>query len=141
MDEINRRILALLAGNARLPIKTLAAEVGLARSSARERIARLEAEGVIRGYRAEIAAPEARQQVKAFLILKLVRTPARDTVSRIARLPGVVQCVSVSGDIDVIVEIAGANPAEINDLRDTISALPLVADLTTAIVLKDEIAG
>ncbi|MCA0400329.1 MAG: Lrp/AsnC family transcriptional regulator [Proteobacteria bacterium] len=141
MDEINRRLLALLSENARLPIKSLAAEVGLARSSVRERIARLEAEGVIRGYRAEIAPQPEGALLRAFLIVKLAKTPARELVARIARMPGVRQCLSVSGEIDVVVEIAGENTGALNALRDAISVLPQVADLTTAIILKDEMAG
>lgn len=141
MDEINRRLLALLSENARLPIKSLAAEVGLARSSVRERIARLEADGVIRGYRAEIAPQPEGALLRAFLIVKLAKTPARELVARIARMPGVRQCLSVSGEIDVVVEIAGESTEALNVLRDAISGLPQVADLTTAIILKDEMAG
>ncbi len=51
MDEKNREILRLLQQNARVPLKTLAGKVGLARSSVRERIARMEAEGIILGYK------------------------------------------------------------------------------------------
>lgn len=38
MDAIDRQIVAMLRANARLPLKTLAATVGLARSSVRERL-------------------------------------------------------------------------------------------------------
>lgn len=141
MDEINLRILALLRENARLPIKSVAAEIGLARSSVRERIAKMEADGTIRGYRAETAPLPEGAMLRAFLVLKLAKTPARELVARIVRMPGVRQCLSVSGEIDVIVEIAGENAGALNALRDAISQLPHVADLTTAIVLKDEMTS
>ncbi len=80
MDAIDRKLLGLLGANARLPLKTLAGEVGLARSTVRERIDRLEASGVIRGYRADLA-PEAGPTVSAILSLTLTRTPIPELVA------------------------------------------------------------
>ncbi|WP_437818276.1 Lrp/AsnC family transcriptional regulator [Sorangium sp. So ce1078] len=50
MDDVDRRLLRLLQEDASRPLKVLAAAVDLSRSSVRERIARLEASGVIRRY-------------------------------------------------------------------------------------------
>lgn len=139
MDDKDLKILHLLQENARLPLKTLAGKVGLARSTVRDRIARLEADGVISGYKAKVAwGREGQTSVKAFLVIRLKRTPARETVSRIVALPNVRRCVSVSGDIDVIVEIEADTIAVLNEVRDDIALLPDVADVTTAFVLKDE---
>ena len=68
LDDRDRQILALLRQDARLPLKTLAARIGLARSTLRERLARLEADGVIRGYRIDIA-PEANGTVGAYQLM------------------------------------------------------------------------
>jgi len=137
MDEKNRQILALLQENARLPIKSIAARVGLARSSVRERIARMEANGVIRAYRAEVNASSAQAaEVEAYLILRLDRTPAPKTIARIVAHPEVARCSSVGGDIDVIVETRTADVASLNRLRDELACYPHVVDLTTALILK-----
>lgn len=141
MDEKNRQILALLQQNARISIKTLAARVGLARSSVRERIARLEASGVIRGYRVELAAVDEVPAVEAFLILRLSRTPAPSTIARIVAHPAVTRCSSVGGDLDVIVETSTSDVASLNQVRDEIAGYPQVADLTTALILKRDKRG
>ena len=139
MDEKNLQILRLLQQNARLPLKTLAGKVGLARSSVRERIARMEAEGVILGYKAEVQPSSLREDgVRALLMIRLGRTPARETVARITALPAVCRCFSVSGDIDLVVEIEAGTMAGLNTARDEIALLSDVADVTTAMVLKDE---
>jgi DNA-binding Lrp family transcriptional regulator len=139
MDEKNLQILRLLQQNARLPLKTVAGKVGLARSSVRERIARMEAEGIILGYKAEVR-PNHRggEAVRALLMIRLGRTPARETVSRIAALPSVRRCASVSGDLDLVVEIEAAVISGLNAARDEIALMPDIADVTTAIVLKEE---
>ncbi len=141
MDEKNLQILRLLQQNARLPLKTLAGKVGLARSSVRERIARMEAEGIILGYRADVQSGRGTELVRAVLLIRLRRTPARETVSRITASPAVRRCFSVSGDLDLVVELEAETMSGLNAVRDEIALLPDVADVTTAIVLKDEKPG
>jgi DNA-binding Lrp family transcriptional regulator len=139
MDEKNQKILQLLQQNARLPLKTLAGQVGLARSSVRERIARMEAEGIILGYKASVQPNHRGEEaVRALLMIRLGRTPARVTVSRITALPAVRRCFSVSGDLDLMVEIEAAAMLGLNAVRDEIALMPDIADVTTAIILRDE---
>jgi len=135
MDAIDRKLLGLLGVNARLPLKTLAGEVGLARSTVRERIDRLEASGVIRGYRADLA-PEAGPTVSAILSLTLTRTPIPELVAALVAMPEVRRCYSLSGQVDLLVEAVCADTAALNSLRDAVSARPEVRSLTTALVLK-----
>jgi DNA-binding Lrp family transcriptional regulator len=137
MDDKDRKILDLLLQDARLPLKTLAAKVGLARSSLRDRLSRLEADGIIRGYRAEIAAPAP--GVSAYLFVRLKRTPALDLIEALRAMPGVRSCVSLTGDVDLLVEISAASTDEVNAMRDRISGHESVADLTTSIVLNRNI--
>lgn len=137
LDDKDRKILDLLRQDARLPLKTLAAKVGLARSSLRDRLARLEADGIIRGYRAEIAA--AVHGVSAYLFVRLKRTPALDLIEALRAMPGVRSCVSLTGDVDLLVELSAASTDEVNATRDRIAAHESVADLTTSIVLNRNI--
>lgn len=137
LDDKDRRILELLREDARLPLKALAAKVGLARSSLRDRMARLEADGIIRGYRADIVAPAA--GVSAYLFIRLKRTPAMDLIEVLRRMPEVCGCASLTGDTDLLVELAAATPEQVNAARDRVSTHDAVADLTTSIVLKRDI--
>jgi Lrp/AsnC family transcriptional regulator, leucine-responsive regulatory protein len=136
MDDIDRRILQLLQQDASRPLKALAADVELSRSAVRERIGRLEASGVIRRYTVELAP--AFGTITAFLMVRLVRTPSPKIVSLIVEMSEVVRCSSLSGAIDLLVEVRGASIGEINRVRDTISSEPGVADVETSFVLKHE---
>jgi Lrp/AsnC family transcriptional regulator, leucine-responsive regulatory protein len=139
MDEIDRRILALLQQDASRPLKTLAAEVELSRSAVRERITRLEASGVIRRYTIELAP--AADHLIAILMVRLVRTPAPAIVRQIVGRPEVVRCLSLSGAIDLLVEVAGPDIATINRVRDQIAEDPGVADVETSFVLNHDKAA
>jgi DNA-binding Lrp family transcriptional regulator len=137
LDDKDRQILDLLRADARLPLKTLAARVGLARSTLRDRLSRLEADGVIRGYRADIVDGEA--NVAAYLFIRLKATPAPGLIAFLKRMPEVRSCTSLTGDIDLLVEFAAGSTERVNALRDRISTHESVADLTTSIVLNRNI--
>lgn len=137
IDDKDRQILDLLRADARLPLKTLAARVGLARSTLRDRLSRLEAEGIIRGYRAEIA--EGGPAVSVYLFVRLKTTPAPGFIALLRRIAEVRSCTSLTGDIDLLVELSAASTDRINALRDKISSHEAVADLTTSIVLNRDI--
>lgn len=139
MDEVDRRLLALLKDDASRPLKTLAAAVNLSRSSVRDRIARLQAEGVIRRYTIEVAAALA--AATAILLVRLARTPDPAVVAAVVARADVVRCYSLSGDVDLLVEIAGADVAEINRARDQVAQLPGVVDVETSFVLKHDKAS
>lgn len=135
MDAVDSRILELLRGNARLPLKTIAGAVGLARSSVAARIGRLEAAGVIIGYRAEVAA-DRRGGAAAIVSLELARTPLPETVAAVTGDPAVVRCYSLAGEIDLLVEIAAPDNDALNAARDRLSVLPGVTRARTALILK-----
>jgi DNA-binding Lrp family transcriptional regulator len=137
IDEKDRQILDLLRADARLPLKTLAARVGLARSTLRDRLSRLEADGIIRGYRAEIA--EGGPAVSVYLFVRLKTTPAPTFITMLRRIAEVRSCTSLTGDIDLLVELSAVSTDRINALRDKISSHEAVADLTTSIVLNRDI--
>ncbi|HJR75163.1 MAG TPA: Lrp/AsnC family transcriptional regulator [Luteimonas sp.] len=138
MDDVDRRLIGLLQQDASRPLKTLAAEVGLARSSVRERIERLEKAGVIRRYTIEVAKPEG---PSAVLMVRLSQTPLPSAVNAIVAMPEVFRCRSLSGDIDLLVEIAGDDIAQINRIRDRVAQVRGVTDVMTSFVLNRDKDG
>ena len=137
LDEKDREILNILRDDARISAKALAARVGLARSSLRERIVRLEKSGIIRGYRTDIS--DTSLQAIACLLVKLTQTLSPQVVVRLKRLPEVKRCLSLAGELDLLIDIAAESLARLNQIRDEISNFPEVAETTTAVVLRQEI--
>jgi DNA-binding Lrp family transcriptional regulator len=138
LDTKDRDILRILSKEARIPLKSLAARIGLSRSATTERIAMLEKNGVIRGYRADIGQMET-SFVSAFLLLTLTRTPSIGVLDQLARYPEVRRVSSVSGQLDLIVEVEVPSIDRLNTLRDLIAAHQNVEDLTTLIALRRDI--
>lgn len=138
LDAKDRDILSILSKEARIPLKTLAGRIGLSRSATSERVALLEKSGVIRGYRADIGQID-KGLVSAYLLVTLVRTPSLGILDQLARFAEVRRVSSVSGQLDLIVEVEASSIDRLNTLRDAIASHESVEDLTTSIVLRRDI--
>src|SRR6478735_4229083 len=120
LDAKDRDILAILSREARIPLKTLAARVGLSRSATTERVAALEKGGVIRGYRADIGQMD-KDVIRAFLLVTLTRTPSMGVLDMLAGNAEVRRVSSISGQIDLVVEVEVASIDRLNTMRDIIA--------------------
>ena len=135
LDEIDHRLIALLQDNARLSTVHLAKAVGLSRSTVQERVARLEAAGVIAQYTVRLGGQGDR--LRAWLLLRYADGfTCDDVMPALATLPQVQACHSVAGEIDLMVLVDAGTPAALADLRETVAALKGVDDVTTLPVLR-----
>ncbi|OQM75557.1 Lrp/AsnC family transcriptional regulator [Manganibacter manganicus] len=138
LDAKDRAILAILSREARIPMKALAARVGLSRSAASERVTQLERTGVIRGYRADIGQMEP-NAIRAFLLITLSHTPAIDMLDTLASYSEVRRVSSISGHLDLVIEVEVPSIDRLNTMRDIMASAEAVHDLTTLIVLRRDI--
>ena len=68
MDDLDRKILALLAKNARMPVKEIAEKVALTSPAVSSRIHKLETDGIISGYTVMLNRPADRVYLTAYYI-------------------------------------------------------------------------
>lgn len=135
LDDIDRRLIALLQDNARLSTVQLAKAVGLARSSVQERIQRLEAAGVIAQYTVRLGG--SGDPLRAWLLLRYADSFGCDDVMPVlADIPQVRACHSVAGEIDMLVLVEADTPGTLSDLRERIAAVKGIDDVTTFPVLR-----
>src|SRR5512136_2538935 len=69
MDDLDRQLIALLRGNARLPVATLAKTLKVARGTVQNRIAKLERDGMIAGYTVRLRAPDEARRIVALMLI------------------------------------------------------------------------
>ena len=106
LDEYDRRLIAALQENGRLSNIEVASRVNLSHSSCSRRIARLEREGVIVGYRALTDRQKLGLSVRAYC--GIIRQPEVDWAElahTLAKIEGVVSVFAVSGEVDLMLEI------------------------------------
>jgi len=135
LDDIDQRLLALLAGDARRSLVSLAKAVGLSRSAVQERLQRLERSGAIAGYTIK-RGREGAAPVQAWLQLRFKPGKACiDVMADLTEMAAVRLCHSVAGDVDLLVLVECAAIADVGHVRELIAALPAVASVTTLPVL------
>jgi Lrp/AsnC family transcriptional regulator, leucine-responsive regulatory protein len=135
VEEINRKILALLAADGRMSFTELARQTGLSVSAAQQRVRRLEQRGVIRGYGAVISAEEIGLPLTAFVSIKPFDPASPDDApDRLAHLDAIEACHSVAGDENYILKVRVASPGALEDLLQEIRAAASVSTHTTIVL-------
>jgi Lrp/AsnC family leucine-responsive transcriptional regulator len=134
LDETDRRLLAELRADGRLTHVALAARVGLSRSAVQERISRLERAGIISGYTVRLADPSAEPRVRAYLLIRGGASHER-AVKVLQGFPEVQVADSVSGDIDLVLQLQAERIEDINRVRDEVAKLPGIASTQTLLVM------
>jgi Lrp/AsnC family leucine-responsive transcriptional regulator len=138
IDEIDRRILALLQDNARMTQTEIAKAVGLAPSAVLERLRKLEARGVIKGYVALVDPHVVDQRMLAFVAVRtnVVGDDERIVASRLAASPEVLEVHYVAGDDCLLLKMRARDAEHVGQLlRNQVSAVPGVRSTRTTIVL------
>ena len=138
LDAKDREILEVLSKDARIALKASAGRIGLSRSATTERVANLERSGIIRGYRADIGEIDA-NVIRAILLVTLHRTPAMGLLDQLATDARVRRVSSVSGQLDLVVEVETRTIDDLNQVRDNVARHESVDDITTSVVLRRDI--
>ncbi|MER6506040.1 MULTISPECIES: Lrp/AsnC family transcriptional regulator [unclassified Nonomuraea] len=135
MEEIDRRIVTLLAHDGRMSFTDLARETGLSVSAVHQRVRRLEKRGVVRGYAAVIDHDAIGLPLTAFVSIKPIDPAAPDDApERLAHLSAIEACHSVAGDESYILKVRVASPVALEDLLQQIRASANVSTRTTVVL-------
>jgi len=140
LDRYDRRILAILSKDGRLPITDLAREIGLSKSPCQVRVRRLQKQGYILGFRAVLNAEKLGQDHVAFVEVKLTDTTERalDAFNQAVRgVPEIEQCHMIAGSFDYLLKIRTTSIRAYRQvLGETISNLPHVGSTSTHVSMQ-----
>jgi Lrp/AsnC family leucine-responsive transcriptional regulator len=138
LDPTNRRILLELQSDARLTLAELGRRVGLSPPAVGERLGRLEREGVIAGYRAELDPRALGYQLAAVLRIR----PAPRQIAAVAELardtPEVVECHRITGEDCFIMKL---HVRAVEHLEEVIDRFTPYGQTTTSIVQSSPVPG
>ena len=140
LDRIDRNIVRLLQRDARIAHTELARRVGLSTTPCKERVRRLEREGVIQHYQAVLDPAALNRALVVFVQIRLNRT-SQDLFEEFTLaaldLPEVQECYLVSGNFDYLIK---ARVADMNAYRrllgETLLTLPGVQESTSYVVME-----
>jgi Lrp/AsnC family leucine-responsive transcriptional regulator len=135
MESLDRRLLELLATDSSASISELSTQLDVPSSTLHQRIKRLEARGVITGYRALINQREVGLALHALVSLTPI-DPSKpdDVVEKIRPITEIESCWSVAGTESYIVKVAVAEPGQLESLLAKIRAEANVSTRTSVIL-------
>lgn len=144
LDSIDRRILQALQADGRLTFDELAGKVGLSASAVLRRVRRLEEAAVISGYVALVRPEAVGLGLTAYLNVRLEkhadshkRNPMDVFKAAVQAWPEVVECVSLTGEMDYLLRVVVADMAHYaRFIGDTLLRHPSVQDCKSSFVLE-----
>jgi DNA-binding Lrp family transcriptional regulator len=136
MDDLDRQLLALLRGNARLPATTLARSLRVARGTVQNRIAKLEREGVIAGYTARLAAPDEDRRITALMLIAVEGNSAEKVLRSLRGDAAVTTLYTTNGRWDIIAELRAETLEEFDRVLSRIRRIEGVASSETNLLLS-----
>ncbi len=137
LDATDRRILELLQDNCKRPLNAIGEQVGLTAPSVMDRIHKLEAAGVIRGYVALLDARALGKDVTAFIGVSIRHPSAVSAFEReMDRADEVLECHHVTGGHTLMLKLKTENTASLERFIDRIRSIEGVTATETMIVLS-----
>lgn len=139
MDATDLELLAALQRRADMTAQELGEHLNLSPSQAARRRARLEAQGVIAGYRARLDPARLGLDVQAFVEVQMTAHNADNAASflrLVGTLPQVVACWTLTGDADYLLRVWCDDLAALNALiQNRLLPHPAVARVQSQIVM------
>ena len=131
LDAHDTRILAELQSDARLTMAELGRRVHLSQPAVTERVKKLEAAGVISGYRATVNLGKLGYGIRA--IIRVGRADYTRVVELVQQTPECVNAYNVTGDDSWILEIA---VIDVSHLDAVVTKFCILTETATSIILN-----
>lgn len=135
LTDMDHKLLALLKDNARLPISELAKRLDVARTTARNRLERLERMGVITGYTVRLSDRYMRSLIEAHVLLKLDPKRATLSLKTIAKFNELTDLYSISGEYDCVAIIKADSSERLDEILISIRNMESIVQTQSSIIL------
>jgi len=137
IDEIDAKILELLQKHGRMKRSDVAEEVDLSLSAVSERMRKLEARGVIEGYRAIVDAKRLHLDITAFIRVAVDGSEQySDFVDQVTDMEEVLELHSVTGAGSHVMKVRTTDTTSLERFLSEIQSISGVTQTTTSIVLS-----
>ena len=140
VDDVDRALLELLAGDARMTNQRLADRVGIAPSTALTRLRGLRQRGVIRGFHAELDLAALGRPLQAMIAVRLAvhtREQIEAFTDAVRELPGVLMVFHLTGVTDYLVWVAASDAQDLREfVVDHLATHPSVAHAETSLIYE-----
>ena len=140
LDKFDLKLLDVLSSDGRISVTALADRIGLSKSPTQARLRKLEADGVIRGYRAIFDPIALGRDYVAFVEVRLNDTREEALAAfnaAVLAVPQIEECHLIAGNYDYLLKVRTHGMSDYRAvLADHVSKLPHVAGTSTFVAMQ-----
>jgi DNA-binding Lrp family transcriptional regulator len=139
LDATDRHLLAVLQRDGRISVNELAAEVSVSRATAYQRLERLRAAGVLKGFTAVVDPAAAGLSIAALILANVEQHAWRAARDKLRHLPGLQYLAMTTGGFDFALLVRVADVETLRDVvLDRLQGMPEVRSTQTVFVLEED---
>ncbi|HTW04070.1 MAG TPA: Lrp/AsnC family transcriptional regulator [Streptosporangiaceae bacterium] len=136
MDQLDARLIDLLAAEPRVGVLQASRRLGVARGTVQARLDRLWARGIITGYGPDVEPAALGYGVTAFVTLEIRQVGGHEPVaSNLALIAEVLEAHTITGQGDMLLRVVARDNADLQRVIDLIVDVPGVVRTSTVIAL------
>ncbi len=141
IDKLDKKILAILSKNARIPFKDIAEECNVSRAAIHQRVQRLTDNGVITGSNFDINPKSLGYSTCTYIGINLERgSMYRKVVEHLVNIPEIVECHYTTGPYTMLIKVYARDNEQLMDLlNNQLQGIPGVVSTETLISLEQSI--
>jgi len=141
MDDLDRKLLALLRTDARLPAASLAASLNISRATVRARLDRLIAQGTIQGFTVTLKSAEASNVVRSIVMIEIAGQGDDRIVRKLMGFPQVRHLYTTNGRWDLVAELETESLEAFDEILRQIRNVEGISSTETSILLAARKGG
>ena len=135
MDDTDRALIALLRKDARTPVATLAAKLGVSRGTVSNRLRKMEDDHLIVGYTLRLRPDAEPDQIRAWMGVRVEGNQTRAVLASLLGEPGVAALHDTNGRWDLLAELHAGSNAELSAVLERVRLIKGIANTETSILL------
>lgn len=135
IDRLDAELLELLGHDARTGVVQLASTLGISRNTVQARLRRLEEGGLLTAYRPEFDLAQVGIATQAFIGLEVQQGQLTSIIAALTAIPQVLEMHATTGREDLLVRVATATQAGLQQLIERIVGIRGVVHSTTTLAL------
>jgi DNA-binding Lrp family transcriptional regulator len=139
IDQLDGRLLELLAREPRIGVLEASRRLGVARGTAQARLEKLRSSGVIRGFGPDVDPAAIGFPVTAFATLEIKQGQGNDVRRHLQGVPEVLELHTITGRGDMLCRLVARSNADLQRVIDRVVAFEGIVRAATAIVMENPV--
>ena len=139
IDELDGRLIKLLAGEPRIGVLEASRRLGVARGTVQARLDRMRTGGVIRGFGPEVDPAALGYPVTAFATLEIKQGQGPDVREHLSAVPEVLELHTITGQGDMLCRLVARSNADLQRVIDRVVGFEGIVRAATAIVMENPV--